>query len=108
MPNENLKTCSHTDSTGYTEVHGGDGQRSNWKVLITHGADFFFHFGCFEHDDRIPRAAVEESPLWPLTEALLTSDAEKRIYLDAAKRGMIDVRYPEHAIFHRAILDTGW
>jgi len=76
-------------------------------ILVAHGPDFFFHYRNIHHDDRVPRASVEEGALWTLTEALLTSDALQGVYLDAAERWMIVIRYPKHAIFHRAILDAG-
>src|ERR1700757_1317911 len=77
------------------------------RGLVGHRADFFFHHRGVDHDDSVPRAAVEESSLRTFTEALLTSDAEKRVYFDAAVRRMIVIRYPKHAIFHRAVLDAG-
>lgn len=75
--------------------------------LVAHGPDFFFHFRNIHHDYRVPRASVEEGALWTLAEALLASDALQGVYLDAAERGMIVIRDPKHAIFHRAILDAG-
>jgi len=77
------------------------------RPLVGHRPDFFFHFRNVHHDNRVPRASVEEGSLWTLTEALLTSDAEERVYLDAAVRWMIVIRDPKHAIFHRAILYAG-
>src|SRR5258708_12617713 len=76
------------------------------RRLVAHGSDFFFHFRNIHHDYRVPRAAVEEGALWTLTEALLTSDALQGVYLDAAERWLIVIRYPKHAIFHRAIFNA--
>ena|ERR1700687_3344159 len=75
--------------------------------LVAHRPDFFFHFRNIHHDYRVPRAAIEEAPVWAFPEALLTADALKGVYLDAAVGWMIVIRDPKHAIFHRAILDAG-
>src|SRR6266436_8994518 len=77
------------------------------RRLVAHGPDFFFHYRNVHHDYRVPGASVEEGALWTFTEALLASDALQGVYLDAAEGWMIVIRYPKHAIFHRAILDAG-
>src|ERR1700716_3557479 len=77
------------------------------RRLVAHGPDFFFHYRDIHHDYRVPRASVEEGALWTFAEALLASDALQGVYLDAAERWMIFIRYPKHAIFHRTILDAG-
>ena len=74
---------------------------------IRHGADFFFDFGDVHHDDRVPRAAIEEAAVGALAEAFLAADALKRIDLDAAERRIVLVGDPEHTIFDRAVLDAG-
>src|SRR5260221_10611413 len=56
------------------------------------------------HRDGVPRAAIQEASVRPLTDALLASDAQNRIDLNAAKWIMILVRHPEHAVFHPTIL----
>src|ERR1700757_3143422 len=78
-----------------------------WWMLVRHRADFLFHFRSVHHDNGVPGASVEETPLRPFAETLFASDAQERVYLDAAEWWMIVVRYPEHAIFHRAILHAG-
>ena len=61
---------------------------------------------CWHHLDRIPRTAIEKSPVRTFAGALLTADAQVRINFDTAERRMIFVRHPEHACFDRTILDT--
>ncbi len=56
------------------------------------------------HFDCIPRAAIKKCAIRSFTDAFLATDAEIRIYFDAAERGMILVGYPEHARFDRTIL----
>src|SRR5713101_1887859 len=73
-------------------------------MLVRHRADFFFHFGDIDHDDGVPRAAIQEAADGALTEALLTADALDGVNLDAPERRIVLVRHPEHAIFHRAVL----
>lgn len=79
----------------------------NQPLLVTHRADFFFHFRNVYHDYRVPGASIEESAFWTFTQALLTADAQDGVYLDAAEGWMIVVRDPEHAIFDRTILHAG-
>src|SRR4029077_18713314 len=51
----------------------------------------------------VPRASIQETSVRPLAHAFLAPDAEDRVHLDAAKRQMILIRHPKHAVFHRAI-----
>ena len=74
---------------------------------VGHGADFFFHFRGFHHDDGVPGAAVEEAAIGPLAETLLAADAKNRIDLNAAEGRMILVGNPEHAVFNGAIFNAG-
>jgi hypothetical protein len=73
---------------------------------VGHRADFFFDFRDIHHDDGIPGAAIEEAAIRTFAEALLAADTLKGVNLDSAKRRMVFVRHPEHAIFHGAILDA--
>src|SRR3989442_4906130 len=50
---------------------------------VRHRADFFFHFGDIDHDDGIPRAAVQEAAVGAFTEPLLAADALDGGNLDA-------------------------
>ena len=76
--------------------------------LVRHYAHFFFHLRRVDHDDGVPRAAVEERAVRTLARALLTSDAEDGIDLNAAEWWVIFVGNPEHAVFHRTVLHAGW
>jgi hypothetical protein len=73
---------------------------------VRHRSNNFFHVRNVHHYDGIPGAAVEETAVRSLAQALLAPNAEDRIYLDAAKRRMIFIRHPKHAIFHRTIFHT--
>jgi hypothetical protein len=73
---------------------------------ITPRPDFFFHFHGIDHDDRVPGTTIEEAAVRPLAQAFLAADAENGIDRDAAKRRMIFVRHPEHAVFHRTIFNA--
>src|SRR5580700_5253169 len=70
-------------------------------------ADHDFDVFDRNHFDGVPRAAVQESAVGPLAGALLTADAEDRIYLDVAERRMVLVGHPIHTIGHRAIRHAG-
>ena len=72
-----------------------------------HRADFFFHFGRFHHRNRVPGAAVQEAAVWALAQTFLAADAEDGIDRDAAEGRIVLVGHPEHAVFHRTILDAG-
>src|SRR5882762_4944461 len=74
---------------------------------IRHWADFFFNFGDIDHDDGVPRAAIQEAAVRTLAEALLAPNALDGINLDAPERRIVLVRHPEHAIFHRTVLHAG-
>ncbi len=50
--------------------------------------------------------AVEKRAVRPFADAFLTTDAEIWINLDASKRRMIFVGYPEHARFDGAVLNA--
>ena len=74
--------------------------------LNSHRSHFFFHLGGIHHDDRVPRTAVQEAAVGTFAEAFLATDAKNGIDLDAPKRRMVFVGHPEHAVFHRTILDA--
>ncbi len=76
------------------------------EFSVGHGADFFFDLGSVDHDDGVPRAAVKEAAIGTLAKTLFAADAEDRIDLDAAKRRIVFVRYPEHAVFYRTVFDA--
>src|SRR5216683_2904788 len=78
-------------------------KQQNLDRSIRHRSNHFFHFRDVHHHDGVPRAAVQEASVRSLAEALLASDAQDGIDLDAPKRIIILVRHPEHAVFHRAI-----
>src|SRR5882724_3194328 len=77
-----------------------------YTLLIRHGPNYFFHLANIHHDDGVPRASIQETSVRPLAHAFLPPDAEDWVHLDAAKRQMILIRHPKHAIFHRAIFHT--
>ena len=58
------------------------------------------------HLDRVPGTAIKKRPVRTFAGALLTADAEVRIYFDTSKRRMVLIRNPEHTGFDRTILDT--
>jgi hypothetical protein len=70
---------------------------------VGHCPDRLFDLGDIHHYDCIPGAAIQKAPVRTLAYAFLASYAEHRINLDAAKRRMVLIRHPKHAIFHRAI-----
>src|SRR5712691_7131454 len=70
---------------------------------VRHRADFLFDLGDIDHDDGIPRAAIQEAPVRAFAEALLAAYALDGIDLDAPERRIVLVRHPEHAVFHRAV-----
>src|SRR4029077_4706945 len=72
-----------------------------------HGADFFFHFGNVDHDDGIPRTAIEKTAIGTFTEALLATDAENGIDCDSPEGSTVFVRHPEHAVCDRTIFHAG-
>src|SRR5712691_2413301 len=74
---------------------------------VRHRSDFFFDLGNIDHDDGVPWAAIQEAAVRTLAKALLAPDALDGINLDAAKRRIVLVRHPEHAIFHRTVLHAG-
>ncbi len=74
--------------------------------LDWHDAGFFFDFDRIHHYDGIPGAAIEEGSVRAFAGAFLAANAENGINLNAAKRGMVLVGNPEHAIFHWAIFDA--
>ena len=59
------------------------------------------------HHDGVPGTTIEEAAVGAFAEALLAPDAKNGVNLDAAKRRMIFIRHPEHAIFHWAIFHAG-
>jgi len=75
---------------------------------VSHCADCFFNFGDIHHDNRVPRAAIEETAVRTFAQALLATDAQNRIHLNTAERRMVLVRHPKHAVFHGAVFDTSW
>src|SRR6266481_4714944 len=81
--------------------------RRNGGNSVRHRADFFFHCGDIDHDDGVPRAAIQEAAVGAFAEALLAADALDGVNLDAPERRIVLVRHPEHAIFHRAVFDAG-
>ena len=82
-------------------------RNSREVISVRHGADFFFDFGGIDHDDGVPRAAIQEAAVRAFAEALLAADAKNRIDLDAPERRIVLVRHPEHAVFHGTVLDAG-
>src|SRR6202142_4513473 len=79
------------------------------QIFISEGerAILAFKIGERNHVDGVPRAAFEERAVGALTGAQLAADAEQGIDDDAAKRGVVLVRRPIHAIRNGAVLDAG-
>src|SRR5437867_12025300 len=82
-------------------------RNSREVISVRHGADFFFDFGGIDHDDGVPRAAIQEAAVRAFAEALLAADAKNRIDLDAPERRIVLVRHPEHAVLNGTVLDAG-
>ena len=76
-------------------------------ALKRHDSHFLLHLNRIHHYDRIPGAAIEETAIWTFADTLFAADAENWVNLNASKRWMVFIRHPEHAVFHRAIFDTG-
>ncbi len=75
--------------------------------LERHYADFGFDFRSVDHYDGIPGAAVQEASIGAFAEAFFAADAKNRVDLNSSEWRMVLVRHPEHAIFHRTVLDAG-
>jgi hypothetical protein len=73
------------------------------RFLDRHRPDFLLHLSGVDHGDRVPGTAIQKTPIRPFTNAFLAADAQNGIHLDPSKGRIIFVRYPEHAIFDRAI-----
>ena len=58
------------------------------------------------HVNGVPRAAFKERAVRAFAGAQLASDAQQGIDDDAAKRGVVLIRRPIHAICNRAVLDA--
>src|ERR1700732_3902162 len=58
------------------------------------------------HVNGVPRAAFEERAVRTFAGAQLASDAKQGIDDDAAKRGVVLIRRPIHAIRNGAVLDA--
>ena len=71
--------------------------------LIRHGADFFLHFGSVDHDDGVPRAAIQKAAIGTFAQTLLAANTKQGINLNAAEGRMVFVGNPEHAILDRAV-----
>ena len=79
--------------------------RGGWRVRKCDSVQCF-PIVCWDHLDRVPGTAVEKGAVGTFAGALLTADAEVRIYFDTSKRWMVLVRHPEHTGLDRTILDT--
>jgi hypothetical protein len=73
------------------------------RTLDRHHSDFLLHLSRIDHRDRVPRTAIQKTPIRPFADAFFAADAQNGIHLDPSKGRIIFVRYPEHAIFDRAI-----
>src|SRR5579872_872196 len=90
-----------------SDVSSSRGISQQRRLLDRHGTDFFFDLNGVDHDDGVPRAAIEETAVRALAEAFLAADAENGIDRNAAKWRMVFVRHPEHTVFHWAIFHAG-
>src|SRR5882672_5231091 len=88
--------------------HGAPAEmRSDGGSSVRHRSDFFFDFRDIDHDDGIPRTAIEEAAVGALAEAFLAADAQNRVNLDAPKRWTVFVRHPKHAVLDGAVFHAG-
>src|SRR6202008_1509098 len=58
------------------------------QQLDRHDPHFLLHLGRIHHDDGIPGTPIQEAPIRPLADALLASNAQDRVDLDAPERRM--------------------
>ena len=56
-------------------VIGGIVRIATGEDLIRHHTDFFLDFAGIEHDNSVPRAAIEETAVGSLARAFLAADA---------------------------------
>jgi len=73
---------------------------------VGHRTHYFFHLDDIHHHDGIPGTAIQETPVGSLAHTFFAPDAKDGVHLDAAKRRMILIRHPKHAIFYGAIFHT--
>jgi len=59
------------------------------------------------HFDSVPGTTIQESAVRTFADALLATNAEIRINLNAAEGWVIFVGHPEHTRLDGTILDTG-
>src|SRR5947199_9987648 len=57
-----------------------------------HHPDFCFQFGRIHYRAGIPRAAIEEASIRSFAVALLAADAQDRVNLNGATRGIVFIR----------------
>src|SRR5436305_6425938 len=74
---------------------------------VRHLADDGFNFRRVHHLDGVPWAAIKEAAVRAFANALFAADAKDGIDLNSSERRIGFVRNPEHAVFHRAILNAG-
>src|ERR1700674_1812687 len=77
------------------------------KTSKRHRPNYLFNLSDIHHDDSVPGTAIQKTPVRTLAHTLLAPDAENGVHVDAAERRIILIRHPEHAVFHRAVLQAG-
>jgi len=92
--------------TAAARFRGNSRQSCSSYVLVGKGALLRFKLRNRHHIDSVPRAALEKGAVGAFAGAQFAADAQQRIDDNPAKRRVVRVRAPEHAIFHRAILDA--
>src|SRR5438445_10360904 len=82
--------------------------KAEGKQLNRHYPDFLLHFSRIHHHDRVPGAPIQERAVRAVAGALLATDTQNWDYLAAAKRRVVLIRNPEHAVLDRAVLPARW
>ena len=77
-----------------------------WLGQALSNGYFFFYFSGIDHHNGVPGTAIQEAAVRAFAEALLAADTENGVNRDAADGRAVFVRHPEHAVFHRTILDA--
>ena len=81
--------------------------RHRWWQVRQRDSVHGFPVVSWNHLNRVPWAAVEESTIRSFADALLTTNTEVGIDLDSSEGRVIFVRHPEHSRLDRAVLDAG-
>src|SRR3989442_14314199 len=88
-------------------VRGVLAPRSSPARSVGHDAVLRLEFREGHQFNGVPGASFEESAVRALAGAELAADAEQGIHLSAAEGRLVAVRDPAHAVFARAVVNSG-